>query len=113
MTHRLFVYGTLKRGRSNHAYMGKHGAQFVNDAVITGTLFQGPNGMLPYMVQGDGEVYGEVYEISDDALLFFDQFEGHPKWYKRIKTTTRDGEEVWVYSHPFREDFVPVMGGKW
>ena len=81
----LFVYGTLKRGCSNHHYLA--GQTFVGDA-------RTPPGFALYDLGGypgiavkpddcDG-VVGEVWSVDDAALERLDHFEGvHEGLYRR------------------------------
>lgn len=80
MYHYVFVYGTLKRGFHNHNRF-LQGMEPVAIGYIRGKLLQGG---LPYLVEGDGQVHGEVYEISSDLRNTLDALEGHPKWYRRM-----------------------------
>jgi len=43
-------------------------------------------------------VAGLVFEATPDDLARLDQYEGvEHEWYRRIRVTTVEGEEVWVY----------------
>lgn len=74
---RLFVYGTLKRGCSNHALL--KGQRLVGQA-RTGVGYalyelEGYPGLV--RTGGRGErVSGEVWEVDDDRLARLDEFEG-------------------------------------
>ena len=85
---KLFVYGTLKRGRSNHV--------FLSESTYLGEYHAGKDyalyvAGLPYMVKEikGGGVVGELYNIDVRTLMSIDRLEGHPSFYKR--------EEIWVY----------------
>jgi gamma-glutamylaminecyclotransferase len=73
----LFVYGTLKRGCSNHAQMA--GAAFVGEALtVPGfTLIEIAEypGMVARPGAADG-VRGEVWSVDDVGLARLDAFEG-------------------------------------
>ena len=64
MKHTLFIYGTLMPGLRLEAEM--HGARFVGPAHIAGRLID--VGRYPGLLQGDGQVTGEVYEVDDAHL---------------------------------------------
>jgi gamma-glutamylcyclotransferase (GGCT)/AIG2-like uncharacterized protein YtfP len=70
----VFVYGTLKKGHSNHAVL--RGADFVCHAYIRGYDMYHLGG-FPGIIEGNGEVYGEVYKITDDHLPWLDRLEGY------------------------------------
>ena len=81
----LFVYGTLKRGCSNHAQMA--GQEFVGLArTVAGyTLHDlgGYPGIAADATDRHG-VVGEVWSVDADALRRLDQFEGvHEGLYRR------------------------------
>jgi gamma-glutamylcyclotransferase (GGCT)/AIG2-like uncharacterized protein YtfP len=71
MKHTLFIYGTLMPGLRLEAEM--HGARFVGPAHIAGRLID--VGRYPGLLQGDGQVTGEVYEVDDAHLARLDAVE--------------------------------------
>jgi len=82
--HRLFVYGTLKRGFHWHSKFLKR-ARFVGAAetVDRFPLVVGASG-VPYLLYqpGRGEtVVGELYEVDDESLQNMDSYEGIDKEY--------------------------------
>lgn len=76
----LFVYGTLKQGLSNHAYLA--GQKLLGPARTQPgyRLFEvgGYPGMVPWPSDRVG-VTGEVWEVDDQALAELDAFEGVPE----------------------------------
>ncbi len=74
---RLFVYGTLKRGGSNHAQLA--GQHFLGEAhtVLGYTLFSLGDypGLVP-MPDDLAGVTGELWSIDDACLAHLDEFEG-------------------------------------
>ena len=81
----VFVYGTLKKGMSNHGVLSRHNARFIGEAEITGLILHlgGFPGLIDCM--GTPKVQGEVWEIqSREALSDLDALEGHPHHYKRV-----------------------------
>lgn len=99
----VFVYGTLKRGQSNHQLI-KHYIASVTPAAVRGWLYN--LGPYPAVVEGSGWVYGELVEFLpefvEEAFQSMDQLEGvnHARptsdLYERIttKAVTMDGESV-------------------
>lgn len=73
----LFVYGTLKRGCSNHHFLT--GQKFVGEAHTAPgfRLFEldGHPGLVPRSEDRDG-VAGEVWSVDDAALVRLDGLEG-------------------------------------
>lgn len=88
---RVFVYGTLMRGRANHRVLVQLGARFVGEATAAErrTLVDlGPYpALLPRDAERDGatgaRVRGEVYEVDDACVADLDTFEGCPELYRR------------------------------
>ena len=73
---KLFIYGTLKRGCSNHHYMA--GQRFV-DVAQTAPLYRLVSmGSYPGMVTADPgrSIDGEVWEVDDECLRRLDILEG-------------------------------------
>lgn len=73
----VFVYGTLKRGGSNHAFLA--GQRFVGEArTVPGfTLYS--LGDYPGMVRAPGDtvgVTGELWSVDDACLTELDRLEG-------------------------------------
>lgn len=107
MTERLFVYGTLMRGLPAHEKMSPERCRYVGDGTISGALYDlGPYPVL--RADEAGTVKGELYEISDDALLCeLDEYEGYHgrgdscRYIRREVAVQTDGETVqaWVYAY--------------
>lgn len=90
----LFVYGTLRRGYSNHRRL--ENAKFVQEDTISGFTMHSLGG-FPGLVQGSSVIFGEVYEINDQILQSCDYLEGYPRFYNRKVVETSTGIRVWVY----------------
>jgi gamma-glutamylaminecyclotransferase len=74
---RVFVYGTLKRGGSNHGFLD--GQRYVGDARTTPGVVLYAVADYPGMVRsadGTGIVTGEVWEVDDACLQRLDALEG-------------------------------------
>lgn len=108
MQHTLFIYGTLMPGLRLEAEM--HGARFVGPAHIAGRLID--VGRYPGLLQGDGQVTGEVYEVDDAHLARLDEVEGvvpgdrNASQYWREEVTVLSGPlqgqhvQTYLYNHP-------------
>lgn len=78
----VFVYGTLKKGFALHGHMQSKQIQFLGE----GTLDQVNLlhlGWYPGVVEGDGQVTGEVYTVPDTHVRKLDMVEGSPFLFKR------------------------------
>jgi gamma-glutamylcyclotransferase (GGCT)/AIG2-like uncharacterized protein YtfP len=103
MSETVFVYGSLKRGGSNHHYL--HNADCLGPAstVEAYALYLGD---WPYLIRDEARqsIRGEVYRIDTATLARLDELEGHPHEYCREKTAIRldNGQvlEAWVYFYP-------------
>ena len=70
----VFVYGTLRRGGSNHFRLA--GADFIASATVAGRLYH--IDWYPGLVLDDAgdEIHGEVYSVGPELLADLDVFEG-------------------------------------
>lgn len=98
------VYGTLKRGRTNHFIMELLSAEFLGEGKTAEKYPLMTDGMLPYLFDEAGighRISVEIYRVSDTALAVIDRFECHPKFYARksIKCELSSGEvlDCFVY----------------
>ncbi|RJR12443.1 gamma-glutamylcyclotransferase [Candidatus Parcubacteria bacterium] len=126
---KLFVYGTLLQGQNNHKrMMPKIGAQFVEEATLSSAWMynRGPFPVIYLDTENQSPqnyVKGELYEVSPEALLELDWFEGVAGgFYQRVKTQVtpveeeRDDEEIdcWVYCLTQRPTNLPLIkSGDW
>jgi gamma-glutamylcyclotransferase (GGCT)/AIG2-like uncharacterized protein YtfP len=100
MTQLLFIYGTLMPGLRLEAQM--QGACFVGPAQVPGRLVD--VGRYPGLLQGDGQVTGEVYEVDDAHLARLDGVEGVVPGDRAASQYWR--EDVTVLSGPLQGQLV-------
>jgi gamma-glutamylcyclotransferase (GGCT)/AIG2-like uncharacterized protein YtfP len=82
MTHRVFVYGTLKGGFWNH-YLLKR-CEFFGDAATVPTYRMIENGFPVIMPDPEGKpLAGELYAVDDETLARLDQLEREGSSYDR------------------------------
>ncbi len=119
--HRVFVYGTLRQGGSNHFRMA--GSRFVSAGHVKGRLYR--IDWYPGLILDPeaGEVLGEVFDVTAEQLRELDVFEGLSAGevegceYRRVLTEVTSGEStthawVWEWVGPFNEaDRIP--DGDW
>jgi gamma-glutamylcyclotransferase (GGCT)/AIG2-like uncharacterized protein YtfP len=92
-TLRLFVYGTLRRGRAHHAELA--------GATYEGSLGTEPRYAViehagyPALVAGRTAVDGEVYAVTTEHLARLDAFEG--SGYVRAPVLLADGSTALAY----------------
>lgn len=95
--HRVFVYGSLKRGFGNSHYL--RGSAYRGEARTTAGGYRMVSlGSFPAVVRAeDGEpVQGEVYEVNAETFASLDRLEGHPGFYRREVVQTSRGA-AWCY----------------
>lgn len=116
-SHRVFVYGTLKRGFPNHPYMS--GATFIGEArtrdayplVVGGTWF------TPYLIpeRGSGHpVKGELWEVPEAMMPALDELESThlPNGYRRELIpieTLGDGASVEAWAYFRKREHIAVI----
>lgn len=93
---RIFVYGTLLRGESNHHLLMD--ARFLGAALTEPVFSLFDLGGFPAMSpQGCTSIVGEVYEVSQEVLVAIDRLEGNPNWYTRTAITLVGGMTAETY----------------
>ena len=90
----VFVYGSLKAGRSAHGLL--NGAKRLADGVLDGVQCIEHEG-YPMLIPGDDAISGEVYWVNAEHLLTLDAYEEAPEVYARMQRQLRDGRWVSVY----------------
>jgi gamma-glutamylcyclotransferase (GGCT)/AIG2-like uncharacterized protein YtfP len=90
---RIFVYGSLKRGFSNHAQLAQ--ATFVGECQTAPRYRLLVFGAYPALSEGDREVAGELYAVDQRALFDLDRFEG--KAYRRASVELADGSTAQAF----------------
>jgi len=106
--HRVFIYGTLKRGFPNDiTHMNDVRLVGRFRSVVAYTLVIGGKWFSPYLIAEPGEgykVFGEVIEVDDRGLEKLDRMEGThvANGYRRIRIAIEHGDdhaffEAWTY----------------
>jgi gamma-glutamylcyclotransferase (GGCT)/AIG2-like uncharacterized protein YtfP len=71
------VYGTLKKGHGNHRLL--EGQELVGNITLEGFVMHSLGG-FPAIVEGEGSVVAEVYQVEDgEVLRRLDSLEGYDK----------------------------------
>lgn len=91
-THRVFVYGTLRRGRSNHSLLEM--SRFAGEAATLKTYWMITTGVFPIVLDAVPAefgfpplaVAGEVYHVDDAILAQLDHLEREGRSYDRKVT---------------------------
>lgn len=124
---RVAVYGTLRRGGSNHRLLEEYNANYLGEDVLYGWIMLGTGG-FPALVPSDlpdktARVRVEVYEVSEVGMARLDALEGVDNdFYERWDVPTCYGAAVMYVWHPMtfhtfmlrHPDLLPVIaGGDW
>lgn len=83
---RMFVYGTLLEGFSNHFLLSNCKKIGAAKTISKFGLFISDYPMVTSKIS-ESNIIGEVYEVGDEqSLKDLDELEGHPDWYYRVPT---------------------------
>ena len=79
----LFVYGSLKRGFGNHSLL--EDSLFICNALTIDPLVLLDLGSFPAVIleEGESQVSGEVYAVTDNVFSNIEHLEGYPSFYNR------------------------------
>ncbi len=102
--HKVFVYGTLKKGFKLHHHL--ENAKFLGEGFIWGYDLYNV-GWYPAAIKGTGKIFGELYEMDDETLKLLDQVEDEGFLYKRIEDEVFLKDKkikafVYIYLHDTR-----------
>lgn len=97
----VFIYGSLKKGQSNHRFMEQINAVYAEDAVTARPEFDLADlGAFPGLVHSAYYVHGELYSIDKKGKRALDRFEGTPNFYYRdIIRVKSDFTEIDVFAY--------------
>ncbi len=121
----LFVYGTLRKGSSQHSLLRQ--GRFAGTGTIRATLYDLGTGFPAAVEEGTRALTeGELYEIPQDLLDELDEYEGYypdgseESLYDRreMRVRTRQGDvPAWVYlmNPEYLEKFfaTEIRDGRW
>ena len=95
MSHRVFVYGTLRRGGAQGSRM--QGGQWLGAGRVRGELFRAAWYPGVVLREDGGFVQGEVFAVDDDLLDKLDEYEGGE--YRRVRVTVEGDAagEAWMW----------------
>jgi len=114
----LFIYGTLKKGMSNHSVLERTDAEFyleVQTFMEYPMYASGQN--FPYLQDTPGighKIKGELWVVPEKDIRMLDSFEGVPDLYTRGVIAVTDGrivtsvEGYFVANELTREDLLKV-----
>ncbi|MEM1296559.1 MAG: gamma-glutamylcyclotransferase family protein [Verrucomicrobiota bacterium] len=117
--HLLFVYGSLKRGFSNHFFLLE--AQWVGEANTESSYRMFDYGGFPAVIRDEEQGYsirGELWKIDDTCLSQIDVLEGVDSGLYERSTTLLEvpwdqKEDVIMYLYLQTTKGLPDVGGQW
>jgi gamma-glutamylcyclotransferase (GGCT)/AIG2-like uncharacterized protein YtfP len=99
---KVFVYGTLMKGETNHDFL--QNATFLDKTVIEGYDMYNV-GWYPAIIDGDGLAIGEVYSVPIEDMASIDSLEGEGSLYeKRCVRITVNGVPDFAFVYVYLED---------
>lgn len=109
----VFVYGSLKKGFSNHHIIEKAKFHGKVQTLKKYAMFKEKNANYPYMLNISNNKYhhiiGELYMITDAKLLLeIDKFEDAPEYYERkvIDVIYKD-KNIKAFAYFFTDKTIP------
>ena len=100
----VFVYGTLKKGFSNHRLLAS--SELLGRARTVEAYAMYSTG-VPIVIKDESvsPITGELYRVGEATLVYLDSLEGHPDWYRReevdVLLEAEDEEprmeKAWIY----------------
>ena len=112
---RVFVYGTLKRGFSNHKVLARNHAEYLGNATTRDSYVMFDVG-YPLIIKDNSlhnedtaPVVGEIYLVNRQCMKELDILEGEGILYKRIKIKLFNHEDALAYLWIGEPEGTPVM----
>ena len=107
-SHKVLVYGTLKKGYGNNYLLGT--SPMIRDGSFAIPNHRLIDSGLPFLVKSSktSAFFGEVYEVDDEVLASLDALELHPTWYKRTFFKEIDAS-VYVLQDKVSEDIPTIF----
>lgn len=97
---KIFVYGSLQRGKSAYDIMERHNSKFIRKAVTDPKYHIYRIDWYPGMVVDkniSGGVHGEVHEVTDECIEDLDYYEDDPNMFKKHDIILENGDKVIAY----------------
>jgi gamma-glutamylcyclotransferase (GGCT)/AIG2-like uncharacterized protein YtfP len=117
MTTEVFVYGTLKKGGSNHHFLKD--SDFVRHEILKDHAIYQPNQFgFPLLIESKGDkVYGEVYRITSTTLAKLDMLESEGYLYTRVNDS-KLGFQYYLFNKEYGnvvwdEELDKIASGYW
>ena len=96
-TRKVFVYGTLMTGESNHHFL--ENSTCLGKAAIEGYDMYNVGGFYPAIIPGNSRIIGELYEVHENDMASIDMLEGEGSLYIRKCEITTGNELAYIYEY--------------
>ena len=96
-TRKVFVYGTLMNGESNHHFL--ENSKCLGKAAIEGYDMYNVGGFYPAIIPGNARIIGELYEVPNEDMPSIDILEGEGSLYIRKCEITIGNELAYIYEY--------------
>lgn len=108
---KVFVYGTLKQGHSNHSLLST--ARLLGEYTTPPEYTMYSLSAFPAVsLKGCTPIVGEVYEVDTPTFERLDMLEGYPGFYDRTQIQTHFGP-AWIYHIEDHTYQTVVETGEW
>lgn len=108
----LFVYGSLKRGFSNHRLLS--GASFVGDCRTARRYRLLVLGTYPALAtEGDQQIQGELYLVNARTLSHLDAFEGEAYFRGSVELADTRTAQAYFLVPDLLQRASPVFEDRW
>lgn len=111
------VYGTLRKGESNHDILNHQDVTFIETRVVEGFDMYAVSSWYPGIIPGNGSIEIEVYEVANENVeRMLDTLEGysenHPENSLYLKKTLDDGTFIYIWNDTI-DDVPQIKSGNW
>ena len=107
----VWVYGTLRRGESNHSLLQE--CAYLGQWWSPPTFYLIDLGEYPGIIKGQQSVLGEIYVVDESTLLRLDALEEVPHEYSRDMLLTPWGEAFYYHYRIECGGLAAIPSGDW
>jgi len=94
----IFVYGSLKRGKSRNDILMDCNATYIRDFETVPMYTMYNLGDFPGVIrEGFDTIKGEIWDIDIEGIELLDAVEGHPSFFRRSAIALESGALGWIY----------------
>lgn len=104
---KVFVYGTLRKGFSNHDIIKEGNNKFLNKDETIDKYLMLDTGGFPAVIKNIPyhNIVGELYEVDNETFESIDKLESNGNLFQREKVILKSDNEAWMYFY-LPENFV-------